>query len=209
MRNVLADMAVESEAATALGLRVARAFDEAATDPPQRPFARLVVAVAKYWINKRLPNLVVEAMECLGGAGYGEDSPLPRLYREAPVNGIWEGSGNVICLDALRTLEREPESAELFLAEVGAARGGDRRLDGAIDALEDGLARPPDEAAARRLVERLALVLQGALLVRHAPGAIADAFCASRLDGDWGRTYGSLPSGLDVEAAIERVRPGN
>ena len=206
MRNVLADLAVESEATTALVMRIARAFDEADGDESARMFSRIAVAVAKFWVNKRLPNHTYEAMECLGGNGYVEDSMMPRLYREAPVNSIWEGSGNVICLDVLRAIGREPGSVGVFLAEVEAARGADRRLDATVDRLKDDLADGDDlETRARRLTETMALVLQGSLLVRFAPPAMADAFVVSRLGNDWGRTYGSLPTGVDFDAIISRA----
>jgi putative acyl-CoA dehydrogenase len=200
MQNVLADLCVESEAATVTALRLARAFDE-----DDGPFRRLATAVAKFWVCKRTPPLVAEALECLGGNGYVEESQLPRLYRESPVNSIWEGSGNVNALDVLRALEREPESAEAFLAEVRLAAGADERLDTAVARLERQLAEP-DEQGARRLLELLAVVLQGSLLLRHAPPEIADAFCASRLDRPGG-VYGTLPAGLDPAAIAERHRP--
>ncbi len=202
MRNVLADMAVEWAAATMLAARVARGYDIAGD-----PFARIAVAVAKYWINKRLPNLVYEAMECLGGNGYVEESPMPRLYREAPVNSIWEGSGNVICLDVLRAIERAPESLDALLAEIEAARGADRRLDAAADRLGALIAdREGREGRARRLVETMALALQGALVVRHGPPALAEAFCASRLGGDWGHALGTLPPGTAFDDLIALAR---
>jgi len=205
MRNVLADLIVESEAATALAMRIARGFDAAADDDAQRLFARLAVAVGKFWINKRLPGVVCEAMECHGGNGYVEESIMPRLYREAPVNGIWEGSGNVICLDILRAMQREPDSIAAFLDETGAARGADRRLDAAIGALEAALANPADaEMRARRIARRMALVLQATLLVQHAPNAVADAFCASRLDAGGADTYGTLAPNTDFDAILER-----
>ncbi|HZD25569.1 MAG TPA: acyl-CoA dehydrogenase family protein, partial [Alphaproteobacteria bacterium] len=208
MQNVLADLAVESEAATVLMARIAQAFDDDGRDASAAAFARIAVAVGKYWVNKRLPNFTYEAMECLGGAGYVEESMMPRIYREAPLNSIWEGSGNVICLDVLRAMQREPEAVPALLAEVEQARGGDARLDRAIDALKDMLAGPGDaERQARRLTESLALALQGALLVRHAPAAVADAFCASRLDGAWGHCYGTLPSGCDFAAIMARAWP--
>ena len=208
MRNVLADMALECEAATALVLRVARSFDESGADPEAAAFGRIATAVMKYWINKRAPNLIYEAMECLGGAGYVEESILPRLYREAPVNSIWEGSGNVICLDVLRAMQREPASVEALMSEIRQAQGADKRLDRASDGLADLLRdRSIAEEDARRLVERIAVVLQAALLVRHAPTPVADAFCASRLVGDWGHTYGTLPSGMDLEAILQRAVP--
>ena len=209
MRAVLADLALESEAATILALRIARAFDEAeAGDQAAGAFARIAVAVGKYWLNKRVTNHVLECLECHGGAGYVEEGPMARLFREAPVNGIWEGSGNVICLDVLRALAREPEAAAAFMAELDLAAGADRRLDQAIADLQALLANPEDaERRAREIVERLALVLQAGLMIRHAPPAMADGFIASRFDDHWGRAYGTLPAGLDLEAIVERVRP--
>ncbi|UCE85409.1 MAG: isovaleryl-CoA dehydrogenase [Deltaproteobacteria bacterium] len=208
MQNVLADLAVESEAATALMLRLARAYDEAVADASQRAFARIATAVAKFWICKRAPHMVYEAMECLGGNGYVEESILPRLYREAPVNAIWEGSGNVICLDVLRAAVREPESVAAFLDELRLARGADRRLDAWLAALESELADTKEaELRARRVVERMALALQAALLVRHAPSHVSDAFCSARLDGDAGRVFGTLPAGSAFGAILERATP--
>ncbi|WP_114953284.1 isovaleryl-CoA dehydrogenase [Sphingosinicella terrae] len=203
MRGVLADLAVEYEAAVALTFRVGRAFDGAGEG--ERAFARLAVAVAKYWLTKRNPGFVYECMECLGGAGYVEESPLPRLFRESPLNAIWEGSGNVIALDILRTLHREPSAFETFMAELALARGADPRLDHAIDALA-GLLRAgaPPEAQARMLAERMALVLQASLLARHAPVAVADAFISSRLDDTGGRAFGTLPLTADVTAILAR-----
>lgn len=209
MRNVLADLAIESEAATTLVLRVAGAVDRAARgDRGEQEFARLATALAKYWVCKRQPAMVAEALECLGGNGYTEDSGLPRLYREAPLNGIWEGSGNVNALDVLRALAREPQSLAAYEREVTAGLGGDPRLDQVWQELRKELADPADaELRARRTVERLALVLQGSLLVRHAPAAVADAFCASRLAGDRGLAFGTLPAGLDLAAILDRVPP--
>jgi len=207
MRNVLADLAVESEAATSLMLRLAAATDRM-NDPDEAAFRRLALAVRKYWVSKRSPNVAAEALECLGGNGYVEDFPLARLYREAPLNSIWEGSGNVNALDVLRALAREPQAWEAFRAEVLAAGGAEPRLDSAFTRLEAELADPTDvELRARRLVEQMALVLQGSLLVRHAPPAVADAFCASRLGGDWGHAFGTLPSGTETEAIVERATP--
>jgi putative acyl-CoA dehydrogenase len=207
MRNVLADLAVESEAATALALRLVRAWDRL-DDPAEAAFRRIATPAAKYWVCKRTPPAVAEALEVLGGNGFVEESLLPRLYREAPVNSIWEGSGNVMCLDVLRAMARQPETVAAVRAELGAAAGADRRLDGFVGALEGELGRAEDaEPRARRLVERLVLALQGSLLVRFAPPAVADAFCASRLAGDHGGAFGTLPSGLDVGAVVERARP--
>jgi putative acyl-CoA dehydrogenase len=201
MRNVLADLAVEAEAATALALRLAHAVDS-----DERDLRRLAVAVGKYWVCKRTPAVVGEALECLGGNGYVEESGLPRLYREAPLNSIWEGSGNVNALDVLRALAREPAAVEAFRAEIGLARGADRRLDAAADRLAKELVTA-DESSARRVVESMALVLQGSLLVRHSPAYVADAFCASRLAGDHGQALGTLPAGLDTAAVVERATP--
>jgi putative acyl-CoA dehydrogenase len=209
MRNVLADLAVESEAATVLALRLAGSVDRAARgDAGEQAFRRLAIAVGKFWVCKRQPAVVGEALECLGGNGYVEESGLPRLYRDAPLNSIWEGSGNVQALDVLRALRREPDSLAAFLAEVGEAAGADRRLDDALLGLKAQLADQDDpESQARRTVERMALVLQGSLLVRHAPAAVADAFCASRLAGDWGHAFGTLPAGLAMAEIIERAAP--
>ncbi|SNS12246.1 acyl-CoA dehydrogenase family protein [Actinacidiphila glaucinigra] len=206
MRNVLADLALESEAATTTVLRLAAAYD--ADDEQERHFRRLAVAVSKYWVTKRCAPLVAEALECLGGNGYVEESGLPRLFRESPLNSVWEGSGNVQALDVLRVLQREPRALNAFLGEIGRARGADHRLDGAITSLLTELADLEGvEARARRVVERMALVLQGSLLVRFAPVEVSDAFCASRLGGDWGATFGTLPRGLDLAAIVERAQP--
>ena len=203
MQSVLADLAVEYEAAAALVMRVGRAFD--AEEGPERAFARLSVALAKFWLAKRCPNFVYECMECLGGAGYVEESPLPRLFRESPLNAIWEGSGNVIALDILRTLSREPAALEAYAAEIAPARGGSRRLDAAAQELTDRLAAGlPTEAEARFVAERMALLLQGALLVRHAPSEVADLFIATRLAGEGGRCFGTLPAGAEVAAILLR-----
>ena len=159
-------------------------------------------------MTKRGPNVAAEALECLGGNGYVEESGMPRLYREAPLNSVWEGSGNVNALDVLRALTREPASVEAFFAELDRARGADPRLDDAVVGLKAGLSDSDEiESRARRLVERMALVLQGSLLVRHAPSAVADAFCASRLAGDWGHAFGTLPRGVDTGALLARALP--
>jgi putative acyl-CoA dehydrogenase len=207
MTNVLADLAVESEAATVLAMRLAGAFDRAAADPREAAFRRLATAVAKYWVCKRGPAAAAEALECLGGNGYVEESGMPRLYREAPLNSLWEGAGNVNCLDVLRAMVRQPAAVEAVREEVAMAAGADRRLDAAAARLERDLGEQPGEQQARRLVERLALLLQGALLVRHGHPAVADAFCASRLAGDWGAVFGTLPAGLDLPAIVERATP--
>ncbi|MEU6880389.1 acyl-CoA dehydrogenase family protein [Streptomyces sp. NPDC046712] len=213
MTNVLADLAVEAEAATIAGLRLAGAVDRAAAgDTEEELLRRLGLAVTKYWVCKRAPAHAAEALECLGGNGYVEDSGLPRLYRESPLPSIWEGSGNVAALDVLRAMGRQPQAVEAFFAEVDRAAGADRRLDAATARLRKDLGDLGDAAAlqyrARRLVEHMALVLQGSLLVRHGHPAVADAFCASRLDSDWGIAFGTLPPGLDTAAIIERGAPG-
>ncbi|WP_281155522.1 acyl-CoA dehydrogenase family protein [Streptomyces sp. HYC2] len=208
MRNVLADLALESEAATTLALRLAAACDDGGEQ--ERALLRIAVPAAKYWVTKRCAPLTVEASECLGGNGYVEESGMPRLVRESPLNSIWEGAGNVQALDVLRALTREPQALDAYLREVGLARGADHRLDAAIKQLLTELADLEGaEARARRLTERLALVLQGALLVRYAPPDVADAFCASRLGGEWGAAFGALPHTLNLAAVVERARPGH
>jgi putative acyl-CoA dehydrogenase len=208
MANVLADLALESEAAIALALRLARAFD-AGDDPAEAAVARVVTPAAKYWVCKRGAAFVAEAMEVLGGNGYVEENPLPRFYREAPVNSIWEGSGNVIALDVLRALSRDG-TAEALLAELDRARGEDDDYDAALATFRDDLGRlSQDPASARRTTQAIALLLQGSLLLQHAPAAVANAFCASRLRGDrfGGAAFGTLPRGTDVAAVLARA-PG-
>lgn len=209
MQNVLADLCLESEAATVLALRLARAFDGAAAgDPQEASFARVATAVAKYWITKRAVAAVAEALECTGGNGFVEESPLARLYRDVPVNAIWEGSGNVQCLDVLRALARDPAAAPVLLAEIRAGAAGERRLATLAAELESALPDAPGrEAAARVLVGRIAVGLQASLLVRHAPAPVADAFCASRLAGRDAGLFGALPPGLALEAIVERATP--
>jgi putative acyl-CoA dehydrogenase len=214
MRNVLADLCVESEATTALAMRLARAYDEAHADVcfggPQNDsdaqlFKRLATAVGKFWTCKRAPNHAFESMECLGGAGYVEESGMPRLYREAPLASIWEGSGNVMSLDVLRALTRSPRSLQVFFDEVEQASGADARLDARVQKLKDQFSDPTTlETRARRVVESMALCLQGSLLVRNGVAAVADAFCASRLSDGGGLEYGTLPAGSDFEGIIAR-----
>jgi putative acyl-CoA dehydrogenase len=208
MANVLADLAIEAEAATLTAMRLARAYDEAAHDPRAEQFKRLATAVAKYHVCKRVPAHAAEALESLGGNGYVEASGMPRLYREAPLGSIWEGSGNVMALDVLRALRANPVAVEVFLDEVAGAAGADARLDAHLARLRDALADAAHlEHRARRLVEDLALALQAALLVRSAPPAVADAFCAARLDGAGGLAYGTLPPGADTGAIVARHTP--
>ncbi|MFN8160682.1 MAG: acyl-CoA dehydrogenase family protein [Solirubrobacterales bacterium] len=244
MRNVLADLCVESEAATVSALRLARSYDESqpvassasrpqATGSPDSPashpgaagspdspaspqesqeardFRRLANAVLKYWICKRAPSHAAECLECFGGNGYSEDSGMPRLFRESPLTSIWEGSGNVQCLDVMRAMVKNPASVEALFAEIAEAQGADPRLDDFAARVRKEVASDPAtlETRARRLVEDMALALQGSLLVRHGDPAVADAFCASRLGGEWGRTFGTLPAGIDFDRIIERHRP--
>ncbi|MGW2378567.1 DNA alkylation response protein [Streptomyces sp. NPDC001658] len=207
MRNVLADLALESEAATTLTLRLAGAADRAVRgDSREAAFRRIATAVGKYWVTKRGPAFTAEALECLGGNGYVEDSGMPRHYREAPLLSIWEGSGNVNALDVLRALRRESGAAEALFGELALAEGADARLDAAVTRLE-GQLTGASESGARRLVELMALTLQAALLVRHAPPAVADAFCATRLGGDWGHSFGTLPDAADLDAILLRALP--
>ncbi|WP_129292959.1 acyl-CoA dehydrogenase family protein [Streptomyces lydicus] len=213
MRSVLADLAVESEAATVLGMRLASAVDRSqAGDAAETALRRLALAAGKYWVCKRGSTHAAEALECLGGNGYVEESGMPRLYREAPLLSIWEGSGNVAALDVLRALGKEPTALDAFFAEVETAAGADRRLDAAVAGVRKmlgGLADPERaQLMARSLAERMALLLQGSLLVRYSHPAVADAFCASRLDGEWGNAFGTLPAGTDLTAILERARPG-
>jgi putative acyl-CoA dehydrogenase len=209
MRNVLADLAIESEAATVTAVRIARAYDE----PQEIEFRRFATAVMKYWVTKRAAAHAAEALECLGGNGFVEDSGLPLLYRDAPLNSIWEGSGNVAALDVLRAIVKEPAGLEAFLAESELAAGADPRLDAHLAATRERVAEvfaagtEDAQFQARGLVEDLAVGLQASLLVRHAPPAVADAFCAARLDGRGGRVYGTLPAGVDAAAIIERALP--
>jgi putative acyl-CoA dehydrogenase len=207
MRNVLADLAIESEAALALSMRVARAVDAAPHDTGEAAFARIATAIGKYWICRRAPAFVNEAQECLGGAGYIEESLLPRLYRQAPLNSIWEGSGNIQCLDVLRALSREPETGVALLAELQAAKGLHDGFDEDVAALQPLLHEvADDQASARMLSERLALALQAAVLLR-AESPAAEAFCRSRIGGAHGLAMGTLPGDLDFAALVDRALP--
>jgi putative acyl-CoA dehydrogenase len=208
MRNVLADLAIESEAATALLLRLARAVDRS-DDPRETAFARLGIALGKYWVCKRAQAHAAEALECLGGNGYVEESVMPRLYREAPLNSIWEGSGNVNALDLLRALAKAPASLDAYFDEIALAAGADARLDRAAASLRAELAagNASMQASARRIVERMALVLQASLLVRGSTPDAADAFCAARLGGEGGLAFGTLPAGAAIGAILDRAWP--
>ena len=214
MTVVLADLALESEAATATAMRLAgRVRPGRHRRAGRRPSAGWPPRCSKYWICKRQPALVAEALECLGGNGYVEESILPRLFRESPLNGIWEGSGNVICLDVLRAMIRQPASVDAFFDELAAGSGADRRLDSAVAGLSATLRQVSAfdaadvEARARTIVEEMALVLQGSLLVRHSPAFVADAFCASRLADGGGRAFGTLPAGVAVRPVVDRATP--
>jgi putative acyl-CoA dehydrogenase len=209
MTNVLADLAIESEAATVSTLWLAGLFDRARSGDEQAlALRRLATPVLKYWTCKRAPVHAAEAMECLGGAGFVEESGMPRLYRQAPVNGIWEGSGNVICLDVLRAIGRSPQSLDAVFDHLRSVAGADRRLDDAVEALAKDLTDVDDlELRARSLVERLALVLQAALLVAASPPEVVDGFCATRLGGAGGRAFGTLPRSTDVAAIVARHSP--
>jgi putative acyl-CoA dehydrogenase len=212
MRNVLADLCVESEAATISAMRLARAYDEvAAGDEAAFEFRRLANATLKYWLCKRAPWHAVECLECLGGNGYVEESGMPRLFRESPLASIWEGSGNVQCLDVLRAMVKNPASLEAFFAETLEAAGAEPRLDAYVAKLRDEI--PGDvetiQLRARRIVERMALALQASLVIRYGDPAVADAFCASRLDEDWGNAFGTLPAGTDFDRIVERHRPAS
>jgi putative acyl-CoA dehydrogenase len=208
MQNVLADLAIDAEAATAAALRCARAYDEG-----DHAFKRIATAVLKYWVCKRAPAHAAESLECLGGNGYVEESLMPRLYRDAPLNSIWEGSGNVAALDVLRALGREPEALPAFLAECELAAGENEHLDAHIASLKQrfsDLEHHDPQWMARRIVEEMGLAIQGSLLVRNSPAFVADAFCAARLASDGGfrsTTYGTLPSGVDAKAIIDRALP--
>jgi putative acyl-CoA dehydrogenase len=204
MRSVLADLAIESEAATALTFRIAQSFDDGGG--ATTAFSRIATPIGKYWINKRVVNFVYECMEAHGGAGYIEEGVMPRIYRQSPLNSIWEGSGNVICLDVLRAMAREPDSIAAFVAEIEGARGGHGALDRAIDAVKGALAKPPAESGARRLVETMALALQGAVLSR-SDTAMFEGFCATRLGDRPGFAYGALSAEIDADAILARAQP--
>ena len=205
MLRVLADLALESEAATSAAMRLAGAYDRVARGAEPPVYSRIATPVTKYWVCKRNAGHSAEALECIGGNGYVEDSGMPRLFRQSPLNGVWEGSGNVICLDVLRAMRREPDSVEAFLGELDAAGGADLRYDAALKDLKQAMT-VVTEGGARRLVERMAVLLQASLLVRHSPAFVSDAFVAARL-GDPGVAYGALPEGVGCEAIVERAMP--
>jgi putative acyl-CoA dehydrogenase len=210
MRNVLADLALESEAATLFMVRLARSFDRRESDDRERAFCRVATAIAKYWLCKCVPVHVGEALECLGGNGYVEESIMPRLYREAPLYSIWEGSGNVMCLDVLRALTKDPATMQALLAELQSTAGADRRLDGFVANIQQLLpartagaaGQSSIEYSARELTEKLALALQASLIMRHSSPAMAEAFIASRLSGRHGQAFGTLPSGADINGIL-------
>ncbi|MFP4073002.1 MAG: acyl-CoA dehydrogenase family protein [Actinomycetota bacterium] len=208
MQNVVADLEIETEAATLMMTRLAGAFDRAETDPSEAAMKRIALPIAKYWVTKRTSETVREALECLGGNGYVEESIMPRLYRESPVNAIWEGSGNVIALDVLRAAGRSPESLQMFLAELDLASGLDERLDQAITRARSATEKSTDlEFEARRVVERLATAWAGSLLARSGDEAVFEAYATTRLDGDHGSLFGTLPSGTPIELLLTRAAP--
>jgi putative acyl-CoA dehydrogenase len=208
MQNVLADMALETEAATALSMRLARAFD-AQEDEAEGLLRRILTPVAKFWICKRCPTLVAEAMEVHGGNGYVDEGPMPRLFKQSPLNSIWEGSGNVMCLDTLRAMGRHPQSLEVLAAEIAPALGKNRAYDGFVAKLKDGLGNPQDiELRSRELTQGIALAMQGALLLCHAPQSVGEVFCATRLTPNhWGTVFGALPAATDFKGLIDRAWP--
>ena len=208
MQNVLADLALESEAATLLCLRLARACDQAADDPHEAAIKRIGTALAKFWICKRAAAHAGEALECLGGNGYVEESIMPRLFRESPLNSIWEGSGNVNALDVLRAIRKEPDILDAFFAETARAAGVNEHFDASVEHLESVLRSSEiEESQARGLAEEMAVVLGAAIVVQQSPAVVSDAFCRSRLAGEWGRTFGTLPADADMPAILERAFP--
>ena len=209
MRNVIADLEVETQAAQTLMMRTAAAFDAAGSDPHEAMLRRILTPVAKYWVTKRCTGVVHEALECLGGNGYVEESIMPRLLRESPLNAIWEGSGNVIALDVVRALQTHPETIEVFLAELGNARGAHRSLDDAVDTIAGELTGGGGdvEGGARRLVGSMAAAMAASLLVRSAQPGVAEAFIATRVAGNGGHLYGTLPAGVDTGTLASRAVP--
>jgi putative acyl-CoA dehydrogenase len=206
MQNVLADLCLESEAATVLVMRLAGAYDREGASAKEKLLRRLVTAAGKYWICKRAPAHLCEAMECMGGNGFTEEVVFPRLYREAPLNSMWEGSGNVICLDVRRALRQTPETVDALIDELRLARGASRSLDGATQALAEDLRAGSREVGdGRRLTERIAVVLQAALLVQHAPTEVADAFTATRIERDGGICFGTMPAAVDHRFIVDRA----
>lgn len=206
MRSVLADLALESEAATAFAMRIGRSFDRKDQSDSERAYARTAIAIGKYWLNKRVVPFLHEAMEVFGGPGYVEENVMPRLYREAPVHGLWEGPGNVQALDVLRTLGKEADASEALFAELALARGGNRHLDALAAELQDMAGSGPvSPELARYFTEHIAIALQAALLVQHSPAFVADAFCATRIGKTGGTTFGSLRHGIDTDAILARA----
>jgi putative acyl-CoA dehydrogenase len=210
MRNVLADLAVEAEAATIVAMRMAGATDNAVRgDERETLLRRIGLAASKYWVCKRATPHAAEAMECLGGNGYVEESGMPRLYREAPLMGIWEGSGNVSALDTLRAMVTRPECVDVLFDELAKTARQDPRLDAHVGALESVLKDHADIATiqyrARKVAEDISLALQGSLLVRHGHPAVAEAFLATRMGGQWGGAFGTMPTGLDLAPILERA----
>jgi putative acyl-CoA dehydrogenase len=207
MENVLADLAIETEAATLLAFRLARAFDRQKDDEQERLLTRILTPLAKFWLCKRLPMFMGEAMECIGGNGYVEESPVARAYREAPVNGIWEGSGNVICLDVLRAMQKTPDARDALFREIGPAIAADGRVSRYLDVIGTELGNSQNlEGRARRVTEMLAQLVSAALLVQHSTKEVVDAFCSARLGRDGGKSFGTLPGRVEVDKILDRAR---
>jgi putative acyl-CoA dehydrogenase len=204
MQCVLADLCLETEAAALLALRLARALDSAPREPAESLLERVLTPTAKYWLAKRNPTFMGEAMECMGGNGYIEEGPMARFYREAPLNSIWEGSGNVACLDVLRSIQRTPDCVDILLDEIRAGSSGDARLSKFAERLQREISADSTQSNGRRIVEMAALGFQSSLMAQYAPSWAADAFISSRLDGDWGRAFGTLPHGTRFSEIIER-----
>ena len=208
MQNVMADLETETEAATLMTMRLSGAHERSPIDDAEALFARIATPVAKYWVTKRATPVVREALECIGGNGFVEESILPRLYRESPLNSIWEGSGNVIALDVIRAMTKSPEAVEVFMSELDRCRGRHPVLDRHLRELRDSLSGPaPSEAGARRLTERMATVWAACLLVEHGHSAVAKIYLQSRLGGDWGSEFGTLPPSTDLDAVARRAVP--
>ncbi len=207
MQNVLADLEIEVEAATLMITRLSGAHERMEIDEREQAFARLATPIAKYWLTKQSTPVVREALECVGGNGYVEDSMMPRLYREAPLNAIWEGAGNVIALDIGRAASRNPESVEVFLDELDQSRGKDSGIDNLLDSLRTDLSNPLPEAEARRLVERLAIAWAATLMVKHGQPSVSEAYLMSRIGGDHGSLFGTLPTSCDLDQIARRAVP--
>ena len=206
MTNILADLAIDCEAAALMAFRVAEATDAMEASDSERRIARVSTPLAKFWNCKRAPSFVAEALECHGGNGFIEENPMARLYREAPLNAVWEGTSNMMCMDVLRSIRKEPGTADAFMAEVGRARGADRNLDRWLDKLGDEIVRQRnDDGHGRRLANQMAYALQASELKRRGSPEAFETFCRSRLDGDWGYVFGTLSSAPELKTIVERA----